>query len=499
MSGVAGKAIKGTVLSVVAQIVSQAMRMVSTIVMARYLSETAFGINNFVIVITTGLWMVSDVGIGHAVMRSTREDRDFVDTAWTLSSLRGVVLFVLGCIAGPIAAAGYGQPELLWLVPFVSLMILFLSAESIQIYTLQRNVDVTRVLVIDLVAQGAALGIAIPIAVQTGHVIALAAAAVGSAFVRFVLSHVALGGRLHRPRWDKAAVREIFSFGQWVFLSTLLSFLAARWDGLSLPKLEGFALFGVYGLASQITSVPNQIAGQVVSMVLTPILADAFRGSPEQLRRQLSEARAAYLPAAMLLFLGAATTAPAFFLLAYNKPAFQAAGPMTQVLMLQVWLAFLQEASSRAMVAAGDGRGLAFTNGLKVAATILATLVGFRLGGFEGFVAGTIVGALVGVVVVGVRLRQQGLPGLGGDLGATLVFVALGLVACGGPVLLGPKVDVHPAWLTLGTCALVCGPLALYVVKKVRAARSAQRAAVDATDSPASTTTESTTTTATAG
>jgi O-antigen/teichoic acid export membrane protein len=492
MSAVAGKAIKGTVLSVVAQIVSQAMRMVSTIVMARYLSETAFGINNFVIVITTGLWMVSDVGIGHAVMRSTREDDDFVDTAWTLSTVRGVVLFVLGCIAGPIAAKVYGEPALLWLVPFVSLMILFLSAESIQIYTLQRRVDVTRVLVIDLVSQGAAMAISIPIAVLTGHVIALAAAAVGSAFVRFVLSHVALGGKRHRPRWDKPAVGEIFSFGQWVFLSTLLSFLAARWDGLSLPKLEGFALFGVYGLASQITSVPNQIAGQVVSMVLTPILADAFRGSPEQLRQKLGEARSAYLPAAMLLFLGAATTAPAFFLLAYNKPAFQAAGPMTQVLMLQVWLAFLQEASSRAMVAAGDGRGLAFTNGLKVAATVLATLVGFQVGGFEGFVAGTIVGALVGVVVVGVRLRQQGLPGLGGDLGATVVFVALGGVACYGPVALAPVVGVHAAWLTLVSCVLVCGPLGLYVARKVRSVRAGNHAAAAEaadTDAAAATTT----------
>jgi O-antigen/teichoic acid export membrane protein len=499
VSGVAGKAIKGTLLSVGTQFASQLMRLVSQIVTACYLAPSEFGVNGFLVVVTTGLWLVSDVGIGASVVRSARDDDDFVDTAWTLSMVRGIALFVLGSIAGPIAAHVYDEPRLTWLLPFSSLMILFLSAESIQLYTLQRQMEITRVLGIDLVSQAAGLAISIPLAMKTGSVWSLAASAVGSGFVRFLLSHTMLGGRRPRWRWEKAALNEIFSFGQWIFLSTLLSFLAMRWDGISLPKLQGFALFGIYNVASIVTSVPREIANQVTSMVLTPVLAAAFRASPDELRRRLSSSRSAYLPAAMLLFLGAATTAPAFFLIAYKNPEFHAAGPMAQILLLPMWFAFLQEASSRAMVADGDGRGLAVTNGIKVAVTILSTLVGFNLGGFQGFIAGTMLGAFTGVVVVAVRLGQRGLPVLSGEIGATVVVVGLGVVACGGPLLLAPVVGIHAAWLTLGSCALVCGPLALVVVKRVKAVRA--EAAGWSIDEPAATaaapTTTSTMTTAT--
>ncbi|MBM4280014.1 MAG: hypothetical protein FJ137_04445 [Deltaproteobacteria bacterium] len=472
MSTAAGKAIHGTVLSVVTQFVSQLMRLISQIVTAWYLSPSEFGVNGFLVVVTTGLWLVSDVGIGASVVRSARDDDDFVDTAWTLSVVRGLALFVLGALCGPVAAHVYGEPRLSWLLPFSSLMILFLSAESIQLYTLQRRMEIKRVLVVDLVSQAAGLCISIPLAMQTGSVWALAASAVGSGFVRFLLSHTSLGGKRPRLRWDKAALGEIFSFGQWIFLSTLLSFLAMRWDGISLPWLQGFALFGIYNVASIVTSVPREIANQVTSMVLTPVLAAAFRASPDELRRRLASSRSAYLPAAMLLFLGAATTAPAFFLLAYKNPEFHAAGPMAQVLLVPMWFAFLQEASSRAMVADGDGRGLALTNGIKVGVTILSTLVGFTLGGFQGFIAGSVLGALVGVVAVAVRLGQRGLPVLGGELGATAVFLGLGAVACGGPLLLAPALGVHAAWLTLAGCVVVCGPLFFVVVKRVKAVRA---------------------------
>jgi O-antigen/teichoic acid export membrane protein len=336
---------------------------------------------------------------------------------------------------------------------------------------------------IDLAAQVVALVGAIPIAIYTKHVIALALAAVVSAIVKFVLTHAILPGPRMRFRWDKLALKEIFSFGQWIFLSTLFSFLATRWDVFSLGRLSGFALLGVYGLAGQITSVPNQISIQVTNTILTPVLSDAFRGSVEQLRTRLDEARRAYLPAAALLFLGAATTAPAFFLIAY-KEGFHAAGPMAQLLMLPAWLAFLQEASSRALLAAGDGRGLALSNAVKVVGTIIATLVGFEVWGFWGFVGGGALGAVVGVVIVGWRLRDHGVHILAGDLSATLAFFVVGGVACGVPMLLEPLIGVRfgfnvvhlkSQWLTLVSCVLLCGPLAILVVKRVGEARANAR------------------------
>jgi O-antigen/teichoic acid export membrane protein len=471
---VSDRAVRSTLVSLGGQMAAQVLRLVSNIVLARFLPESAFGISGLVFALTTGLWLISDVGIGATVIRSQRTDDRFLHTAWTLSVLRGAVLFAIGAAAGPIAAWFYGEPVLLWMLPLCSVMVLLLGSESTQYWVQAREMAVTRTLGIDLAAQVVALAASVPVAIATGHVVALAIPAVVSAFMKFSLTHLVLPGVRMRFAWDKTALREIFSFGQWIFVSTLFSFLSGKWDTFTLSKLQGFSIMGVFGQAGQIASVPNQVSLQVVNNILTPVLSDAFRGSVEAMRARLTLARKAYLPAGALLFLGAATTAPAFFFLAYTQ-AFAGAGRMAQVLMLPAWLAFVQEASSRALLAAGDGRGLALTNVVKTIATVVATAIGFALYGFWGFLGGVAVGGLVGVVGVGLRLRRHGVFVLSGDLVATAAYTVALALACGAPVVVvdAGVVDAPAALLTLVSCVLVCGPLALVVLRLIRQARRA--------------------------
>lgn len=467
------RALRGTVISAVGQLGTQGLRFASNILLARLLPESAFGVSAMIFAITTGLWLISDVGIGASIIRSQREDRAFLNTAWTLSVLRGALLFVVGASLGAPMAWFYDQPELVWLLPLCSVMVLLLAAESTGVYVAQRQLLVGRLTALEIFAQVAALAVSIPVAIYTQHVIALVAAALVSALVKLIGSFVVMPSVRPWFAWDKEALAEIFTFGQWIFVSTLFSFAAMRWDVFSLGRLEGFALLGVYGLATQIANVPGQMSMQVTNSVLTPVLAEAWRGAKDSLQASMMRARRAYIPAGMLLFLGAAATAPAFFVIAY-KPGFHGAGPMAQLLMVPFWLGFLQEASSRALLASGDGRGLALSNGVRVLVTIASTLVGFQLWGFWGFVGASGVGALVGMVIVGVRLRQQNLSAvLVDDLKATAVFLLLLGLICAPPLLLSTSTGVAAAWLTLGTGALVLVPLALVVVQRVRARRAA--------------------------
>lgn len=469
------RALRGTIVSVVGQLLTQILRFASNIVLTRFLPESAFGVGAMIFAVTTGLFLISDVGIGTSVVRSAREDKAFLDTAWTLSVVRGVVLAAIAALLGLPAAWLYDEPQLTWLLPLCSLMVLALASESTGFYVAQRRLLVGRLMALDIVAQLVALAVSIPVAIATGHVIALVLAALVSAIVKFCGSFVMIPSIRPSFAWDQTAVREIFSFGQWIFLSTLGSFVAMRWDVFSLGRLEGFALLGVYGIATQITSVPNQMSLQVTNAVLTPVLSAAFRDGAQALDGAIDTARRAYVPAAMLLFLGAATTAPAFFVWVYPA-AFHEAGVMAQVLMFTVWLGFLQEASSRALVATGDGPGLALSNGVRVIVTMAATMVGFHLAGFWGFVGGNSVGAFVGVVVTGARLRRLGAHHvLAQDIAATGIFLVLLIVAGGAPIWLAPRIGIASHWLTLVSCVVCCGPLALVTKKRVKDARARVR------------------------
>ena len=472
-AGVAQRAVRSTAISLAGQLLSQVLRFASSVVLARFLPESAFGVNAIVASMTLGLWMFSDVGIPASIVKSERDDDTFVSAAWTLSVVRGGLLLLAGILVGIPTAWFYQEPQFLWLLPLGSVTTFFVAAESTRIYSATRTMQIGRVVLLEILAQVIALAVSIPIAIATGHVVALVAGGVVSGFVKFLLSHLILPGSRVRIVWDRVANGEILAFGKWIFVSTLCAFMAIRWDIFALGRLEGMALLGVYGMANQITSVPHQMAIHATGNVLTPVLADAFRSSKERFRERLAMARRAYLPLALLLFVGAATTAPAFFVVFFKKN-WAVAGVMAQALIVQAWFDFLQEASSRSLLARGDGRGLAFTNAIKLLATIVATTIGLQLGGFWGFVWGNAVGGLVGTVAVGLRLRADGLPEvLWADLRAAGLLLALLAVGCGIPLLLEDRLGWPAAWTTLVGCVVVCGPVGLLVLGRVREARQA--------------------------
>src|SRR5690606_155295 len=95
----------------------QVLRLGGNLVLARLLPREAFGVMLLVQVVLQGVERFSDLGVGPAIIQNEREDRSFLDTAWTLQSIRGSIL--MGCavaLAWPIAIF-FEQPILTALIP----------------------------------------------------------------------------------------------------------------------------------------------------------------------------------------------------------------------------------------------------------------------------------------------------------------------------------------------------------------------------------------------
>lgn len=461
------RAARGAAFAAGGQLVAQVIRLGSNLILTHLLEPDAFGLMAIVLAVTAGLQLISDVGIWQGIVRSQRgDDPDFQNTAWTMAVMRGSLLFFVGCAAAWPAARFYGRDELLWLLPLCALQALLLGVESTKTAIANRHMEVGRIVTMELTAQLVGLVASLAIAALTRSVLALAIAALASVLTRTIMSHVFLPGPRNTLRWDKTAIDEILSFGGWIFLSTLLFFGGTRWDVFALGRLEGMDILGVYGLAQIITQVPVQMGERVAGFVLMPALAERFREAPTELADDVRRARLLLFPAAALLFLGAAMTAPAFFKI--YREVYEAAGWMTQLLVLVGWCSFVQDSSSRALVALGDSRSLAMANAARLVATIACTALGFWQGSLVGFMLGNACGALVGAIVVGWALSRRGVPVLSIDLGATAIFTAVLAVGCGVPVLVAEHTGLPAAYLTLVSVVVLLGPLALWVWKRGR-------------------------------
>jgi O-antigen/teichoic acid export membrane protein len=462
------RAVRGTVYSLLNVGGAQVLRLAGNLITSRLLAPDAFGLLFSVMVLNQGLQMISDVGILPSIIQHKRGDeRAFLDTAWTIQVVRGVVISgITLALAWPWAQL-YGEAELFPLVLVASLQGTITGLDSTKLATLNRRMQVGRLLSINLAQAVVTQAVMIGYAYLTRSAWALLFGAIAGEIARMVLSHLAVPGPNNRFHLEKEAAKVIFSFGKWIFVSTLVTFLGLRFDGLVLPLFVDRETLGVYSIGQSLAALPVLVTGQVVIWVLLPALSESFREDRARFTDNVLRARRVINVAGVFMVAGTAAAAPSFFYVLYDDRYIDA-GWMVQLLMVSTWFFFLQETSVRVQLAMGDSRLQMISNLVKLAVTAPAVLVGYWLGGLPYLILGLTFGAFAGYVIVAWNLRTQNIPVFATDLKWTLVGIALALGGGLTPWLIAPYTGVDPHLLSIPIAIVVIAPYGLYAARVVR-------------------------------
>jgi O-antigen/teichoic acid export membrane protein len=270
--GLRARALRGVSVSVVSFGGQNALRLLSTLVLTRLLFPEAFGLMAIVGVFTTGLQMFSDLGIKASIIQSKRgDDRDFLNTAWTLQIIRGLVL-AMGCAAlGYPASLIYNEPMLFPLLVAMGLSPLASGFVTTNLATARRNIHLIRQSIVQLVSQALGIVVMVILAYLYQSVWALALGSLFSVVLRVLLYQIYLPGLRNSLRWEPAAVSEIFGFGKFVFLSTLASFLINQSDKAVLGAYVTIGLLGVYNIGFTLGILPLMLLRVVTGSVIFPL------------------------------------------------------------------------------------------------------------------------------------------------------------------------------------------------------------------------------------
>lgn len=270
------RAIRGTVWTAAGYGTSLVLRLGVNLVLTRLLAPPMFGLMSLVNIFIQGLQGFSDVGIGPGIVQSKRgDDPIFLNTAWTVQALRGFALGgVSALIAWPVAKL-YGEATLMWLLPMAGSAAVIAGFNSTSVFTLNRHLEVARLTVLNLAGQVTGAAVMIGWALFWPSVWALVAGNVASAVVILACTHLMLPGIRNRFHWDKAAASEMMRFGRWIFVSTLLTFLALQADRLVFGKLITLHELGVYSVAAMMASLPTSVLMRLGGTVVFPAYSRA--------------------------------------------------------------------------------------------------------------------------------------------------------------------------------------------------------------------------------
>jgi O-antigen/teichoic acid export membrane protein len=365
----------------------QILRLGSNLILWRLLEPRAFGIMAIIIVFIQGIWMFSDMGIGPSIVQNRRgDDPDYLNTAWTLQSVRGLALYVGVLIAAIPLSHFYRQPDLAYLLPISGLALVLSSFNSTAFFTLKRSMHLGRLTVIEFVANVGGTLATVTWCILHPTVWALAGGGLFTHLLKLVLGHTLLPGIRNRFRWDRSAASDLAHFGRWVLLSSLLSFAAAQSDRLIFGKLIPIDALGVYSVATTWSTIPIDLMWTMFSSVLLPILSRAHNAGV-RFREAFHEARTPLLIGGGWMVTCLVAGGPTLVRFLYDERALQA-GWIIQVLAAGAWLGALAFSNDAAFLAKGRPKLGSIGHTGKLAGMIVLIPLGMHFYGFPGAVVG---------------------------------------------------------------------------------------------------------------
>ncbi|CUT11426.1 Polysaccharide biosynthesis protein [Bradyrhizobium sp.] len=422
------RVITASVWSLASYGLAQIIRFASNLLFSRLLDPEAFGIMAIASLIAIGLQMFSDLGLKQSIVRHEGAlTDDFVNTAWVLQIVRGLLLW-LGAL---LAALGlwsasfmgwlrpgsvYASPELVSVVVVSSFAAVLLGFETTKSAEASRGLEVWRITMVELTSQLTGLLIMLVLAVWIRSVWILVFGGLGVTLTSVILGHVWLPGIANRFRWDSSSFKAIVHFGKWIFASSAIGFLALNGDRLLLGWFLGATEFGVYVIAFLLFSVVEQVFSKLSGSVAFPALSEVLRADPARLKRQYYRM---YRWLALLAFAAAGAlfwSADPLVKAIYDN-RYGDAGWSLGILALGFVVA-PYSMSMQCYVALGRPELISLVGLVRLIGLALAVPLGFHFYGFAGGVWGVVLSRLVCLPVnwfnnyrVGIfDLRQELLP-----------------------------------------------------------------------------------------
>ena len=276
------RAVRGSVMSLANQVVKLVTNLGTMLVLAVYLGPEEFGLFAVAFSVQALMMILREGGLANSlIQKKVISDVHLNSVLWVGVALSVVLVVGLAVLAQPLAAY-YGRPQLTLILWLVAIPVVAQAFGAVQEAQLRKQVRFGRLLLADSGSAVLASLVAI-VAVVLG-------AGVWALVLRMVVAPVLLAAfcwilSSWRPRWEFSldALRSLWVFGGYLFLTVLMGYGMTRLDSLIIGKLIGVAAAGTFFLARNVALATLQELVGAVGRVMFPVFS-AIQDDPAMLR-----------------------------------------------------------------------------------------------------------------------------------------------------------------------------------------------------------------------
>jgi lipopolysaccharide exporter len=263
------RVIRGGVWVFALRTINRGLRFIRTIILARLLLPEDFGLLGVAMLSISVLEAFSQTGFQTALIQKKDNVESYLDTAWSVSVIRGIVLFLILFFAAPTAAYFFRSDQITGIVRVIAISTLLSGFRNIGMVFFQKDLRFNKIFPYELSATVVDLGVAITLAFILRNVWALVWAGLCTSLVRLIMSYIVQEYRPHFT-FNNSAFRGLFGFSKWIVGSSILVFVITHGDDIFVGKIIGISALGLYQMAYLISNLPATEITHVISQVTFP-------------------------------------------------------------------------------------------------------------------------------------------------------------------------------------------------------------------------------------
>lgn len=249
------------------------LQMVVLAVLARLLSPEDFGVVSAALIVIGVSSIVSQLGLGPALVQRSQLEQRHIDTAFVASVLLGLALGAVVWVAAPLAAAFFRIEAVKPVLRALAIVFPLDGVQTVAESLMKRELRFRWLANLDVVSYGLGYG-----------ALGIAAALLGFGVWALVLGKIAQSAIMtaallwrQPPRslvhFERQAFRELMYFGGGFTLAKIANQIAQQGDYLVVGRFLGPAPLGYYGRAYTLMSAPAAGFGTILDYVLFPAMA----------------------------------------------------------------------------------------------------------------------------------------------------------------------------------------------------------------------------------
>lgn len=274
---------------------NRVVTVMTTIVLARLLVPSDFGLFALATVVVNFVSYFSGMGLGNALMLGKDVERRVQGTLLSLLIVFGVVFAVALAAASPLIADLMRQPRLEEILFVIAGILSVTGANWFYDALLQKELAFRERFICQLARTIVYAVVALSLAAATDLGVWAMIAGFGAGHIANGVALLVLSPYLVRPTWDRAVAGEYLRTGSGFVLQGAVDFAQRNVDYVIVGRVLGTTQLGYYTLAFRQAELPFFAIGEPVVRVLFPSFA--------AMRHRELDTRSAYLTALRLMAL----------------------------------------------------------------------------------------------------------------------------------------------------------------------------------------------------